>query len=110
GDFVTLTDKNGELLRGVLSLAESPDGTTLYGVTNVRDKPFLRELITIDPVSGETQSIGSLGMHMADLASVPLPTGGPKVTDVFVRGAAWAAPFLNAIATAGLRGPHARAK
>ncbi|MEX2137813.1 MAG: PEP-CTERM sorting domain-containing protein [Pirellulales bacterium] len=71
GDPVVLVDELLSALTGVLSLVEHPDGTTLYGITK---KPDHRELIRIDPVTGNTTMVGILDppgdAEFADLAFV----------------------------------------
>lgn len=57
---------------GVLGIATNPVTNVLYGVSkgaNAED-PFVRELITIDPLTGETTLIGELGVNIASLAFV----------------------------------------
>jgi hypothetical protein len=77
--FVTLTDSvTGLPIIGMISVAEHPDGTTLYGIKKTRDdnqQAFTRELVRIDPNSGVTTTVGGLsGIHIADLAFVSRAT------------------------------------
>ena len=101
---------DGTSVLGVLSLVAAPDGS-LYGIANRRGTPFSRELIRIDPATGEATALGALGMHMADLAIVPL-AGPPVVSEVYVRGTApanpaaptaddWTAEFKSYLETIG---------
>jgi hypothetical protein len=92
---VDLTDADGSnFIPGVLSLAESPDGQTLFGIgrsttvdPNDPSYPFARELLIIDPVTGQTSSLGLFGVHMADLAfALTPPTPALQVSQVFVNG------------------------
>ena len=55
---------------GLLALAQHPETKQLYGVLRNRDDAFTRELIVIDPATGETTLIGDLGIHMASIAFV----------------------------------------
>jgi hypothetical protein len=51
---------------GLLGLAQHPETGVLYGVRKTSDN-FARELVTIDPATGATKLIGSLGMHIASI-------------------------------------------
>jgi autotransporter-associated beta strand protein len=76
GDPVVLVNEGLQALSGVVSIAEHPDGSTLYGIANVRDAqgdPIARELIRIDPITGITTSLGFPNTgegFLADLAFV----------------------------------------
>jgi autotransporter-associated beta strand protein len=75
GDPVTLLNEAMQPLASVVSLVEHPDGTTLYGISNILDgdDSLARELIRINPVTGMTTAIGILDTgdaFMADLAFV----------------------------------------
>jgi hypothetical protein len=91
---VALVDAAGNPIPGVLSLVESPDGSTLFGIgrsTTVdpgdSSYPFSRDLLIIDPVTGVTSSLGQFGNHMADLAFVlPVAPTAAQVSQVFVNG------------------------
>jgi hypothetical protein len=79
GDPMVMTDASGFPLPGVLSLAEHPDGTTLYGIENGID-PLNRNLIRIDPATGSTTLLHALAFEDAaftDLAFVY--TVGPVI-------------------------------
>ena len=70
GDPLVLVDELLSALNGLLSLAEHPDGSTLYGITK---KPEHRELIRIDLNTGLTTAVGMLDpgdAEFADLAFV----------------------------------------
>ena len=90
-DPVIMVDRDGNPIPGVLSLVESPDGSTLFGIGRaVADdgNAFLRELLIIDPVTGQTQSLGLLGgLHFADLAFVLEDDASvAAISQVFVNG------------------------
>lgn len=75
GNPITVTDSFLPL-PGVLSLVESPDGSTLLGIAkNINDpnNAFARKLVQIDPVTGEATELGTFDVHMADLAFVVAP-------------------------------------
>lgn len=59
---------------GVLGMAQHPDTGVLYGIRRIADDDvdgqFERELITIDPTSGDTTLVGSLGLHFTSLVFV----------------------------------------
>jgi hypothetical protein len=76
GQPVVMTGEDGQPLAGVVSLIESPDGSTLLGIGQHEsgfNGAINRELIVIDPVTGVTRSLGKFGMHMSDLAFVIPP-------------------------------------
>ena len=76
GGPVFLMDTGFNPLPGVLSLVESPDGTTLLAISKSVTEPgnaFARDLIRIDPVTGMTTRLGTFDVHMADLAFVVAP-------------------------------------
>jgi hypothetical protein len=80
GDAVVMLNELQFPLPGVLSLVEDPTSNMLLGIAKpVGDSgnPFARELIRIDPATGQTTSLGSFGLHMADLAFIVSP---PSVT------------------------------
>ncbi|MCA9216620.1 MAG: hypothetical protein KDB27_26300, partial [Planctomycetales bacterium] len=55
---------------GVLALAQHPETGVLYGIRRTDPEvssAFERELITIDPVTGETHLVGNTGLHFASL-------------------------------------------
>jgi hypothetical protein len=62
--------------RGVLGLSVHPESGVLYAVThsgefeNHDDHPELRELITVDPVTGETALVGVLNANFSSIAFV----------------------------------------
>jgi hypothetical protein len=74
---------------GLLGLAQHPTTGVLYGIRKTSDN-FGREIVTIDPSSGATTLVGSMGMHMASIAFVPAEAAPPaapfKVTTVTVAG------------------------
>jgi hypothetical protein len=90
GDPVVLHDAQDNPLPGVLSLVESPDGTQLLGLAkNVSDpgNPFVRQLVSIDPMTGLATVLGTFDVHIADLAYVlPRAVAPAEVTQVFVNG------------------------
>jgi hypothetical protein len=105
---LSLVDPNDIPVPGILSLVEHPDGT-LYGIGKSIDAPGdvdARELVRIDidpeMTFGVVTYLGALGIHMADLAFVMPVTSGPTVSDVFVSGTAWSAPFLDELSEEGL--------
>jgi len=55
---------------GLLGLEQHPVTGVLYGIRKTSDS-FARELVTINPVTGTTALIGSLGMHIASMTFVP---------------------------------------
>ena len=93
---VSLVDPSGNPIPGVLSLVESPDGKTLLGIgrtapedPNDDPDPYARQLLIIDPVTGQTSSLGFFGVHMADLAFViqtEQPVVPAAISQVFVNG------------------------
>jgi hypothetical protein len=98
---ITLTKAvTGDLIPGLVALEEGPDGM-LYGVANKPDLPFQRDLVRIDPTTGETTTIGTLGLHVADIAIVPAaaPSGA---ADVYVRGDAWSTAFKQYLENKGM--------
>lgn len=60
---------------GLLAMAQHPDTGVLYGVrrTDPESSSFDRELIIIDPESGDTQLVGNLGLHFASLTFASSP-------------------------------------
>jgi hypothetical protein len=76
GNPITLVNEAMQPLAGILSLAEHPDGTSLYGISKIVDgggDSIARELVRINPVTGVTTPIGVLdtgNAFMADLAFV----------------------------------------
>jgi hypothetical protein len=97
---------------GLLGMAQHPENGTLYGIRNAggESEAFDRELIVIDPATGETNLIGTLGLHFTSLtfASSPGVTGdfnkngvldGPDINDLTARSAGATNPIeydLNA--------------
>jgi hypothetical protein len=71
GPAVTIKDPHNPALpiAGVLGLAENPDGSSLLGISKGADA-FSRELISINPVTGDTTALAPLGVHMADITFV----------------------------------------
>jgi len=61
---------------GILGLSQNPQTGVLYAVRETAD-PFQRDLITINPVTGETKFIGSLGMHFAAISFAQSGGTGP---------------------------------
>jgi hypothetical protein len=64
---------------GLLGMAQHPETGVLYGIRRTdpdAGNAFERELITINPVTGETQLIGNLGFHFTSLAFVSSGGGG----------------------------------
>jgi hypothetical protein len=61
---------------GLLGLAQHPATGVLYGIRKTSDN-FARELVTIDPSTGATTLVGTMGMHMASIAFVPAPATPP---------------------------------
>jgi hypothetical protein len=51
---------------GLLGLAQHPVTGVIYGV-RATDNVFLRELVTIDPLTGATKLVAPLNMHVASL-------------------------------------------
>ena len=73
---VVMVNEAGIPLPGVLSVVEDPTSNTLLGIAKSVNDPgnaFARELIRIDPITGQTTSLGPLGIHMADLAFIVSP-------------------------------------
>ncbi|HEY6228292.1 MAG TPA: hypothetical protein VI282_14315, partial [Verrucomicrobiae bacterium] len=52
---------------GIVGMAQNPDTGIVYGVRNTADV-FARELVTVNPVTGATKLVGSMGMHIASIA------------------------------------------
>jgi hypothetical protein len=69
---------NGADLGGLLGLAQHPETGELYGINKTSD-PLDRELVRINPETGETDFIGFLEVHMASLTFVY--PGNPVVVD-----------------------------
>ena len=66
---------------GLLAMAQHPDTGVLYGVRRTDPEAgsaFERELIIIDPESGETTLVGNLGLHFASLTFVSDPSPGRR--------------------------------
>jgi hypothetical protein len=99
GDSIPLADTEGNLITGVFSLIQSPDGSTLLGV--VRDpanpddaskRQLVQIAITLDPASGNSAvatKLGTLNAPISDLAFVYQAGAAPAVshvTQVFVNG------------------------
>ena len=57
---------------GLLGLAQHPVTGVLYGIRKT-DNKFARELVTINPVTGDTALVGNMGMHITGLTFVPSP-------------------------------------
>jgi hypothetical protein len=59
---------------GVLGMAQHPETGVIYGVRHTEDA-FARELVTIDPNSGDTALVNALnlGLHIASIAFVQEP-------------------------------------
>jgi autotransporter-associated beta strand protein len=80
GNPVTLVNEAQQPLAGILSLAEHPDGTSLYGISKIVDgggDSIARELVRINPVTGVVTPIGVMDTgdaFMADLAFVFIDT------------------------------------
>ena len=55
---------------GLLGLAQHPVTGVLYGIRKPDDS-LARELVTINPLTGATTLVGSMGMHMTSIAFVP---------------------------------------
>ncbi len=76
GDPITLVNEVQQPLSSVVSIVEHPDGSALYGISNIRNlsnDSIARELIRIDPVTGMTTSLGFPNTgdgFLADLAFV----------------------------------------
>ena len=51
---------------GILGMAQHPVTGVVYAIRKTGDN-FARELVTVDPVTGATKLIGSMGMHVASL-------------------------------------------
>jgi hypothetical protein len=67
---------------GVLGLAQHPVTRVIYGIRKTDDN-FGRELVTINPTTGATTLVGSMGMHMADIVFVPAPSAsGPQLQSI----------------------------
>ena len=77
GAPVTILDPNVPIvgIAGVLSLVEHPNGDELWGIGKGATA-FTRTLIRIDPLTGETDLLKQLDVHLADLAWV-FPVVGP---------------------------------
>ena len=71
GDAVTILDpfNPAEAIAGVLGLVEHPNGTELWGIGQ-GPTAFTRNLIRIDPLTGETELLAPLDVHLEDLAWV----------------------------------------
>jgi hypothetical protein len=97
---ITLYDSKTEApIPGLVALEEGPDGV-LYGVANKPDLPFQRDLVRIDPATGETTTIGTLGLHVAGIAIVAAAPSG--AADVYVRGDAWTTSFKQYLENKGM--------
>jgi hypothetical protein len=57
---------------GLLALAQHPLTGVIYGMRKTSDA-FSRELVTINPNTGETKLVGTIGMHVTSFAFVPAP-------------------------------------
>jgi hypothetical protein len=55
---------------GLLGLAQHPVTHAIYGVRQTSDH-FARELVQIDPNTGDTTLLGNLALHIASIAFVP---------------------------------------
>ena len=65
---------NGSPVPGMVSIVEHPDGVTLLGIAkdvSGGDGGDNRQLVQINPLTGETTSLGTLSTYIADLAFVP---------------------------------------
>jgi hypothetical protein len=71
GDPVTILDpfNPAQPIAGVLGLVEHPDGAELWGIGQ-GPTAFTRNLIRIDPLTGETELLAPLDVHIEDLAWV----------------------------------------
>jgi hypothetical protein len=58
---------------GVVGLAQHPATGVIYGIRSISDSDFAlhRELVTIDPATGNTTLIGNMNMHIASMVFVP---------------------------------------
>ena len=65
-DSVTIT-LAGEVVIGATGLATSPNGV-LTAVLRLDSDPLMRELVTLDPMTGIATSIGNLGQPFAAIA------------------------------------------
>ena len=98
GDPVLLSWPSFNAVQGVLALVENPDDPTmLLGIAKAEGleagDPFARELVRINPTTGEVTSFGKLGMHMAGLAFVE--PQAPTVSEVYVRNSTWEGDDAN---------------
>jgi hypothetical protein len=85
----------GAFVAGLLSIVAIPDQELLYGILNVPGSPNARQLITIDPVTGDSSTVMALNTYMADLAIVyDTPAIGDLDADGFI-GRADAARFAS---------------
>jgi hypothetical protein len=55
---------------GLLGIEQHPITGVLYGIRKTADN-FARELVTINPITGATTLVGSMGMHIAGMTFVP---------------------------------------
>jgi hypothetical protein len=65
---------------GLLGMAQHPETGVLYGIRRTdptSGNAFERELITINPVTGETELVGNLGYHFTSLTFVTSGVGVP---------------------------------
>lgn len=67
----------GAFVDGLLSLESLPNEATLLAIQKIEGSPYERQVLLVDPVSGNSTAVVSLGVHMADLAFIydPLPLG-----------------------------------
>jgi hypothetical protein len=61
---------------GLIGLAQHPETGVVYGVRNT-GSVFDRELITINPVTGATKLVGTLGMHLTSITFGRASAGAP---------------------------------
>jgi hypothetical protein len=70
---VTIRDATGTPIPGILSIVEDPASSDLLAIAKSVTAPgdaFARELIRINPFTGDSRSLGILPLHMADLAYI----------------------------------------
>jgi hypothetical protein len=67
-EYGELLEDRGAVGRGIIGLAVHPSTNVIYACTGNEDTAQPRKLCTIDPLTGAVTIIGSLGVHLGDLA------------------------------------------
>jgi hypothetical protein len=63
----------GAFVDGLLSLETLPNEPMLFAIQKIEGSPYDRQVLLVDPVTGNSTAVVSLGVHMADLAFVYNP-------------------------------------